>query len=135
MPRTSLALLSSLVLALGAAGCGGDDEDEPAAAGGGTATQEPAPAQPTTTPDGALRIGMQDLEFVPETAEAKVGQKVTWVNDESIPHNVVAEEGADFKSDIFGEGGEFSYVPREAGTIAYVCTLHPGMDGTLTVTR
>jgi plastocyanin len=45
----------------------------------------------------------------------------------------VAQEGADFESDTFGEGGTFSYTPDRPGTIAYVCTIHPGMDGTLTV--
>jgi plastocyanin len=38
-------------------------------------------------------------------------------------------------SKAFGGGGSYSYTPRKPGTIKYVCTLHPGMDGTLVVTK
>jgi plastocyanin len=117
------AMLPALAcLALLAAGCGGDDE-----ASGGS---EPAAA--TTTEDGAVRVGMDDLEFKPARTTVKVGQKVTWVNDESIPHNVVSEDGT-LRSDTFGKDGSYSFTPERAETIEYVCTLHPGMDGTLTV--
>jgi plastocyanin len=118
MPRRP-AVLAALSLALALAGCG--DDDAGPADGGGT------PA------GGGVAIGMRDIRFDPEEATVKVGQTVTWTNDEAVPHNVVAEEGADFESDTFGEGGTFSHTPEQAGTITYVCTIHPGMDGTLTV--
>ncbi len=118
MPRRA-ALLAALALALALPGCG--DDDAGPADGGGT------PA------GGAVAIGMRDIKFDPEQATVKVGQQVTWTNNEGVPHNVVAEEGADFESDTFGEGGTFSHTPEQAGTITYVCTIHPGMDGTLTV--
>ena len=34
----------------------------------------------------------------------------------------------------FGQGGTYTFKPTKAGTIAYVCTIHPGMTGTLNVT-
>ncbi len=119
MLRPLSVLLASLALA--AAGCG--DDDEPAGDG--------APASGGS--GDAVAVGMQDIRFDPEQATVKVGQEVTWTNNEGVPHNVVAQEGADFESDTFGEGGTFSYTPDRPGTIAYVCTIHPGMDGTLTV--
>lgn len=140
--RALSILLAALALAL-AAGCGDDDEAD----GGNVA----APATPEATEPaergtsdteppavdgeagGAVAIGMKDIQFVPEQATVKVGQQVTWTNNEAVPHNVVADEGADFESDTFGEGGTFSHTPDRAGTITYVCTIHPGMDGTLTV--
>ena len=36
-------------------------------------------------------------------------------------------------NDNFGKGGTFSFTPTKAGKISYVCTIHPGMTGTLTV--
>ena len=36
--------------------------------------------------------------------------------------------------DNFGQGGTYSYTPTKPGKIEYTCTLHPGMDGELTVT-
>lgn len=76
---------------------------------------------------------MEDIEFKPKSLSVKVGQKVTWTNDESVQHNVVATKGASFKSELFGKGGTYSYTPKKAGSIAYVCTVHPGMEGKLTV--
>jgi plastocyanin len=77
---------------------------------------------------------MQNIAFDPKSVTVKVGQKVTWTNADSTDHNVTAQSGADFKSKDFGNGGTFSFTPTKAGTIKYVCTIHPGMDATLTVT-
>jgi plastocyanin len=107
------------LLALVAAGCGSDD----AAGGGGSAAPLPA-GQP---------ISMKSLKFHPGAVQAKVGQKITWRNDESIPHDVKADSGASFASSTFGKGGTFSWTPDKAGTVKYECTLHPGMDGTIDV--
>jgi len=76
---------------------------------------------------------MKNIAFDPKEITVKVGEEITWVNDEPIDHNVVATSGAEFTSEIFGEGGEFKFTPKEAGTIEYECTLHPGMVGTVTV--
>jgi plastocyanin len=88
---------------------------------------------PATTGYGA--IAMKDIQFSPKQTSVKVGQKVTWTNDDVVDHNVTATSGATFKSKDFGKGGTFSYTPTKPGKIDYVCTLHPGMDATLTVTR
>jgi len=107
-------------LALAFAGCGSDDEDEGAA---------PASAPETS----GNTVAMKNIEFKPAQLTVKAGDTVTWVNQEGVDHNVVATEGATFKSDTFGQDGTFEFKTEKAGTISYVCTLHPGMDGTLTV--
>jgi plastocyanin len=78
---------------------------------------------------------MQNIAFDPASVTVKVGQTVTWVNDDSVTHNVTAQSGAAFKSNNFGQGGTYSFKATKPGTIKYVCTLHPGMDGTLIVTK
>jgi plastocyanin len=125
MRRIALLLAT---LALVAAGCGGDDEDS----GGGTSTA----AQPTAESGGAassgdVAISMKNIQFDPAEATAKVGQKVVWTNDDDAPHNVV---GGPITSETFNKGETFEYTPDKAGTIEYVCTIHPGMEGKLTVT-
>ena len=128
-----IALLLA-TLALVAAGCGGDDEE----GGGGATSTTPEPAATTPAEDTGsasgdeVAIAMKDIKFDPADATAKVGQKVVWTNDDSAPHNVV---GGPIKSSDFGQGETFEFTPEEAGTIDYVCTLHPGMEGTLTVTE
>jgi plastocyanin len=130
--RTFTALLATVAIGVFTVGCGDDDDS-------GTATPPatPPPAETTAAEpaSGDIAISMKDIAFDPADVTAKVGQKVVWTNDDSVDHNVVAKAGEDFKSDTFGKGGTYSYTLDEAGTIDYVCTLHPGMDGKIVVTE
>jgi plastocyanin len=76
---------------------------------------------------------MKNIAFNPDAVTVKAGQTITWVDDEPVEHNVVATGGADFKSEVFGQDGTFEFTPKKAGEITYECTLHPGMDGKITV--
>ena len=114
MPR--LLAAAALTLALAAAGCGSGGGDGEAVA--------LKPGEP---------IGMKSLKFRPEHVQVAAGQEITWHNDESIPHDVKADAGADFASETFGKGGTFAWTPATAGAVKYECTLHPGMDGTIDV--
>jgi plastocyanin len=78
---------------------------------------------------------MQNIAFSPKDVTVKVGQKVTWTNDDQVDHNVTSQSGETIKSQNFGNGGTFSFTPTQAGKITYVCTIHPGMTATLTVTK
>jgi plastocyanin len=121
-----LLLLCALV-ALVAAGCGGGSS------GSSGTSSAPASTSAAAGGGGAVTIKMQNIAFDPKSTTVKVGQKVTWVNDDTVDHNVTANSGADFKSKDFGKGATFSFTPTKAGTIKYVCTIHPGMTATLTV--
>jgi plastocyanin len=112
-------LLPALALLALLAGCGSSDDD-----GGGGSAATLAPGKP---------IEMQSLRFKPENVQVPVGQEITWHNDESVPHDVKAESGASFASETFGKDGTYTWTPDKAGTVKYVCTLHPGMDGEIEV--
>lgn len=122
MPRVLLPLALTAVVAL--AGCGGSDEPSSSPESGGEA------ATPQT---GTVAVGLNRLKFEPADITVRTGAKIVWTNLENVPHDVTAQDGADFKSKVFGEGETFQYTAEKAGTIKYVCTLHPGMDGTITV--
>jgi plastocyanin len=121
MPRPALLVLT-VVMPVVLAACGG---------GGGGAKQT---ASSTPCPQGAVVIHMADIKFVPDKTAAKVGQTVCWVNDDDIQHDAVDEDGKQFESTLFGKGKTFSWKAAKAGTVKYVCTVHPGMDGELDVT-
>ena len=123
MRRILLGLCA--VVALAAAGCGGGDD-------GGSTSSAPASTSSSSS-GGGVAIKMQNIAFDPKSVTVKVGQKITWTNDDTTDHNVTADSGADFKSDNFGKGGTFEFTPDKAGTIKYVCTIHPGMTATITV--
>ena len=116
-------LLALVAVAMVAAGCGGSSKKSSSstAAGPGSAAAPGA-------------VSLKDLRVHPDTVKVKVGEKVTWTNDDTVDHNVTATKGAKFKSRAFGGGKTYSFTPGKAGTIKYVCTLHPGMNGTLVVT-
>jgi plastocyanin len=117
------------------AGCGSDNKKTSSAS---TSTPAPAPASTPATPaaaGGVVAIQMKNTSFQPKTVTAKVGQTVKWTNEDSFDHNVKADTGEDFKSKDVGQGGTYSYKLDKAGTITYECTIHPGMRGSITVTK
>ena len=125
-------------LALGGAvvaGCGSDDsKDNGAAATSDAAPAATTPAASNDTAAGAVNVVMQNNQFAPKNIKVKVGQKIHWVNNDSYQHNVTATKGDTFKSKNIDGGGTFDYTADKAGTIDYVCTIHSGQSGTITVT-
>jgi plastocyanin len=76
-------------------------------------------------------VGMSNTAFIPEQVSISAGTTVRWVNNSSIPHTVTSNDGL---FDEFLEVNEtFSFTFNTSGTFLYVCTLHPGMDGVVTV--
>jgi plastocyanin len=136
MSRRIITALSCGALALGGAfvtGCGDDNNDSGSA--DTTTEATPAPATGGDEKNSAITVSMKANKFIPEKITGKVGQTVEWKNDDSYPHNVVATKGEDFQSDNFGGGDTYKYKLDKAGKISYVCTIHSGMVGTITVTR
>lgn len=107
-----LAAVTGALLALGApvAGCGGDGESRARVAG---------PA-----------IDMADSRFVPPRLTVAVGDTVTFRNVGRLTHNAKGEK---FFSRVVEPGASYSHTFEAAGTFGFVCTFHPGMEGTLTV--
>lgn len=130
MRRTLLLLISLLALGVFAAGCGGSDDD---GSSGGGAASEPAATSQSGSGGNAVTVEMKNIQFDPKTVSVKPGQTVRWENLDTVDHDAVATEGADFQSDQFGKGGTYEFTPEKAGTIQYECTLHPGMVGTIEV--
>jgi plastocyanin len=128
MDMTRILLALCAVVALAAAGCGSSNSGSTSSGSSSSSSTGAA-----SSSGGGVAIKMQNIAFDPKAVTVKVGQKVTWTNDDSTDHNVTADSGADFKSDNFGKDGTFSFTPTKAGTVKYVCTIHPGMVATLTV--
>ena len=130
MRRILLALCA--VVALAAAGCGSSKSGS-TSSGSSSSGSTSTPAAASSS--GGVAIKMQNIAFSPKDVTVKVGQKVTWTNDDSVDHNVTSQSGETIKSQNFGNGAAFSFTPTKAGKISYVCTIHPGMTATLTVTK
>lgn len=147
MNRLLALLLACLAAGVVLAGCGGDDDNGDSGnggGGGGAAEEQPAP---TAEDDGGTASGgsggtgpgtevsMKDIKFNPETVTIKPGGKITWTNDDSVGHDVTADQ---FKSGDPGgipSGSTYSHIFKKAGNYDYVCSVHPGMEGTVQVEK
>lgn len=80
--------------------------------------------------DSSVKI--DNFTFSPSALTVKVGTKVTWTNEDDIPHTVNATAGA-FKSGALDTDQAFSFTFAKPGTYQYFCALHPHMTGTIVV--
>jgi plastocyanin len=88
----------------------------------------PAAAAPTAT--HTVRITRN--AFSPVRLAVNLGDRVTWRNDDTITHQVVADNGA-FASPILGPGKTYSFTFRNCCSYPYHDALHPRLKGTITV--
>lgn len=100
----------------------------------GSTSSAPAYGAPPPGAGKAVAVTMKDIRFRPDHVTAQVGQTITWTNQDPVDHNVTAMSGASFKSSNFGTRGTYSFRITKPGKIGYVCTLHPGMKASVTVT-
>ena len=143
-----VALLLVLALGVFAAACGGSSNatattvgsvSSPTTVGAGTSpTTVGSGTSPTTVASGSagsastVQVIMNNKAYNPATVTIKVGDTVTWVNQDSPQHDVIADNG-EFKSSLFDKGGTFGFSFTKAGTNPYHSSLHPGMNGTVVV--
>ena len=145
MPRFTLAAVACACAALAVGACGDDNESQSgrdAGENGATAATSPTPEAQTSTQseeeqaDDIVSVSIKDIKFIPHDVTVKAGQKIVWTHDDGqIPHNVTATKGEKFASDTLTGGETYEYTPKKAGTIDYVCTIHEGQDGQITVTE
>ena len=90
-----------------------------------------APGLSISAQAATIQIVMEDLEFVPAEASAKVGDTIEWVNKEELAHTATARNGDwDVK---LPPKKTVTLVLEKAGTIDYYCRYHPNMKGKLAV--
>ncbi|WP_319943336.1 cupredoxin domain-containing protein [Nocardia aurantia] len=76
---------------------------------------------------------IDNFAFAPAALTVRVGSTVTWTNRDEEPHTVVSADGT-LHSPGMGTGATYSFTFTKAGTVDYVCSIHPFMHGTVVVT-
>jgi plastocyanin len=82
--------------------------------------------------DAATRIEIRDFMFAPDSATIKLGESVTWANQDDEPHTVVSDSG-EFRSGALDTGEAFTFRFTRPGTYHFTCSIHPKMVGTIIV--
>lgn len=90
-------------------------------------------AQPAGSGAGrAHTVVIEDMRYHPQTLTVRRGDRITWINEDLVPHTVTATDGR-FDSHVIPPDGSWTYVARKAGEYDYRCTLHVTMKGRLVV--
>ncbi|MCA9827373.1 MAG: hypothetical protein KC444_03140 [Nitrosopumilus sp.] len=76
--------------------------------------------------------------YLPLNLEIPVGVTVTWVNDDSVQHNIQSQDDSGKVTDIFNSpplntGDRFEYTFDKEGVYKYHCSWHPWRVGLITV--
>ena len=88
-------------------------------------------APPAVAADAQVKIA--NFTFDPPTLTVKAGTTVTWINADDIPH-LVSEKDGKFRSSALDTNDKFSQTFSSAGTVEYLCAIHPHMTGRIVVT-
>ena len=75
---------------------------------------------------------IEAVGYSPMTLDVKAGDTVVWKNRDPFPHNVTADNVQFHSGDIAPEK-TWEVRLDKRGRFPYVCTLHPGMKGVVTV--
>jgi plastocyanin len=136
MKKLLVLLIACVALTLTFAACGDDDDDD---GGGGSAATTTTEQTDTGGGGGggaeAASVDIPEIAFEPADITVKAGTTVTWTNSDDIPHTVTKEggPGAEFDSGDLDPGSTFEQTFDAPGKVDYVCTIHPGQAGTVTV--
>lgn len=141
MKQFLAATSACLVLGLVAVGCGGDDDSDSGDSGSPTTAEQTATNEKKQAAGGGAAAGKQfaievvDIDYDPKDATVEKGVTVKWTNTGNLPHTVTKDDGPgpDFDSGTMQPGDTYEQTFDTPGEIDYLCTIHSGQDGSLTV--
>ena len=80
---------------------------------------------------GQYSVTLSQMRFGPVPASVHVGDTISFVNKDTVPHTVTARDHS-FNLQI-PAGKQATLRLTKAGTFSFYCVLHPAMRGTLKV--
>jgi plastocyanin len=146
MRLTHLSILVATLLAVSACGGSAAPASTPDGAGApASPSQNPVPSASTSGGSSAASVEITlgtdagtELKFEPAALTAGAGThvRVTFENRASVPHNLTFQapiEVATSTTVAPGTSEVVEFTAPAAGEYTFVCTLHPGMAGTLDI--
>lgn len=79
-------------------------------------------------------IHQQGRAFSAESVTVKRGEALTFLNDDTVPHNIMsASKGNEFNLGSQAPGSSTDVSFNEAGEVLVICAIHPRMKMTVKV--
>ena len=113
--RSSILIVCAAFLA----SCGGSD----------TATVAPVVVKAPAT----ASVNMVSRAFAPASVEVSGGAVITFTNSDGFNHNVTFSNATVGTIPNYSTGAKTITMPTAVGVYPYTCTLHSGMNGSVTV--
>lgn len=88
---------------------------------------------PSSSQTADVKVTIRNFKFEPANLAIAVGKTVQFVNVDEEPHTATSTDGA-FNSKALDTNQTWNYTATKPGTYPYICSVHPFMKGTLTVT-
>jgi plastocyanin len=79
---------------------------------------------------GTQVVTIQNFTFLPASLSINMGDAVTWINQDSVPHTIVGDFAT---SPDLSNGQSFSFTFNQSGSFPYHCGIHPSMLGEVIV--
>jgi plastocyanin len=78
------------------------------------------------------KIIIKKFKFEPNSLSVHVGDTVTWINEDFVPHTATADEG-DWTTKGLEQGQSETLVVTADMTLSYFCAYHTHMKAKLTI--
>ncbi|KOX35141.1 hypothetical protein ADK67_01250 [Saccharothrix sp. NRRL B-16348] len=93
-----------------------------------------APAEVAVAAAQGHQIPIAQYAYQPGEMTVRVGETVTWTNQDQAPHDVVTTAGpAVLRSPLLAQGQSWSFTFTVPGVYDYYCSVHPDMRARVTV--
>jgi plastocyanin len=99
---------------------------------GASPSSSPAPGPAAASIEEVNATG-KGGDFKPGTVNIRAGQSVEWVNHSGNIHNVTFDDRSLTGSTTMSANESFRATFPRPGSYHYICTFHPGMEGTIVV--
>lgn len=130
--RYRLPIAAVIAAALSLSACGGSSGSGSSGSDGGAPATTAAPASGGS---GGGKVTIADFAFDPTETEVKVGDTVTFTNEDDAQHTATAKDGdpKTFDTKKLSKGDSKDITFDEAGDYEYYCSIHEYMTGTVHV--
>jgi plastocyanin len=100
----------------------------------GTAGASSTPsANDSSEEAGSYEVLIEDFAYSPAELTIKVGDSVTFTNQDSAPHTATARDRDVLQTGRLGQGESMTVTFDTPGTYEYFCEFHPNMEGVIVV--